>query len=212
MNRIPSIALLVVATVAVGLGQGAARGAPQGAPPAGAGRGAPVQPPLGSTPKPAIPNAKPVRSCESLAMVSLPNTTIESAKVDANNADVCRVTAITTHPPAVDKVRIWVAIPMSNWNGRFLGTGGGGFVGEWGTHRTGGGTGAPDRRGSRFSGCTMRTDYSKRVTAQRRMVLRRTRAGWSRRRWRGRTAASSAPAAACPSGWGRSPFPRTRGR
>ncbi len=107
---------------------------PPGAPPA---RGAtPARggalgalPPLGSRPKPAIPNAKPVRTCESLAAVALPNTTIESAKVDASNSAVCRVTAITTHPPAGDKVRIWVAIPMSNWNGRFLGTGGGGFVG-----------------------------------------------------------------------------------
>ena len=80
-------------------------------------------------PKPAIPNAKPVRSYESLASVALPNTTIESAAVDANRPDLCRVTAITTHPPAGDKVRIWVAIPMSNWNGRFLGSGGGGFSG-----------------------------------------------------------------------------------
>jgi len=106
--------------------QGGGRG-PQGGPPGGAGFPAP--PPLGSVPKPAIPNAKPVRTCESLAMVALPNTTIESAKVDANNADVCRVTAITTHPPSNDRVRIWVAIPMTNWNGRFIGTGGGGFVG-----------------------------------------------------------------------------------
>ena len=109
--------------------QGAGKGrAVKGAPPAGkGGLGAPG--PLGSTPKPAIPNAKPVRTCESLAMVALPNTTIESAIVDANNANVCRVAAITTHPPAGDKVRIWVAIPLSNWNGRFMGTGGGGFSG-----------------------------------------------------------------------------------
>src|SRR5690242_9671019 len=77
-------------------------------------------PPLGVTPKPAIPNAKPVRSCESLATVALPNTTIESAMLDANNR-ICRVTAITTHPPAGDKIKIWVAIPAANWNGRFLG-------------------------------------------------------------------------------------------
>ena len=70
-------------------------------------------------PKPAIPGAKPVRSCESLASVALPNTTIESAAVEANNPAVCRVTAVTTHPPAGDKVRIWVAIPTSNWNGPF---------------------------------------------------------------------------------------------
>ena len=81
------------------------------------------------TPKPLIAGAKPVRSCESLATVALPNTTIESAIVDPKDASICRVVAITTHPPAGDKVRIWIAIPTSNWNGRFLGTGGGGFAG-----------------------------------------------------------------------------------
>src|SRR5215471_15190990 len=80
-------------------------------------------------PKPLVANAKPVRSCESLASVALPDTTIESATVDAANAGICRVVAITTHPPAGDKVRIWLAIPTENWNGRFLGTGGGGFSG-----------------------------------------------------------------------------------
>jgi feruloyl esterase len=77
-------------------------------------------------PAPLIPNAQPVRSCESLTNVELPNTTIESATVDGN---ICRVTALTTHPPLGDRVTIWVAIPMSGWNGRFLGTGGGGFSG-----------------------------------------------------------------------------------
>jgi hypothetical protein len=86
-------------------------------------------PPLGATPKPAIPNARPVRTCESLAMVALPNTTIESAAVDPRDPGICRVTAVTTHPPAGDKVRIWLAIPATNWNGRFVGIGGGGFSG-----------------------------------------------------------------------------------
>ena len=56
------------------------RGAPQGQPPGAIGRGsaAPAQTP----PKPLIANAKPVRSCESLAMISLPNTIVESAAVD----------------------------------------------------------------------------------------------------------------------------------
>ncbi len=89
---------------------------------------------LGETPKPAVPHAKAVRSCESLATVvlpntALPNTTIESAAVDAANPGICRITAITTHPPMGDKVRIWIAIPTSGWNGRFLGNGGGGYVG-----------------------------------------------------------------------------------
>jgi feruloyl esterase len=105
-------------------GGGGAPGAPAG------GRGGPAAPALmQARPKPLVANAKPTRSCESLASVALPNTTIESAAVDANTPDVCRVAAITTHPPAGDRIRIWVAIPMSNWNGRFLGTGGGGFSG-----------------------------------------------------------------------------------
>lgn len=131
-NRTLCLAMSVVAlvvTVAQGQGQQGARGGPPGAP-FGGGRGAgrgvgPAQTP----PRPVIANAKPVRSCESLATEALPNTTIESAAVDPNNPGVCRVTAVTTHPPAGDRVRIWIAIPLSNWNGRFLGTGGGGFSG-----------------------------------------------------------------------------------
>ena len=120
-----SLTALMV-TVADGQGQ-PARGGGQGPLVAGPGNrgGGPPQVP----PKPAIANVKPVRSCESLASVALPNTTIESAAVDASNPNVCRVTAVTTHPPAGDKVRIWVAIPTANWNGRFLGNGGGGFSG-----------------------------------------------------------------------------------
>jgi hypothetical protein len=121
--------MMLVATV-YGQGQTGGPGGPQSKTPAGgrssAGFGAaPAQPP----PKPLIPNAKPVRSCESLATISLPNTTIESAAVDQNNPGICRVAAYTTHPPTGDKVRIWIGIPTSNWNGRFMGTGGGGFSG-----------------------------------------------------------------------------------
>jgi len=41
--------------------------------------------------------------------------------------------SIHNHPPTGDKVRIWIGIPISNWNGRFMGTGGGGFmaVAQW---------------------------------------------------------------------------------
>jgi Tannase and feruloyl esterase len=88
-----------------------------------------AQPPAGSAlpgPVPLVPNAQPVRSCESLADVELPNTTIESAVIDGN---ACRVTAVTTHPPVGDRVTVWIGLPMSGWNGRFLGTGGGGFLG-----------------------------------------------------------------------------------
>jgi len=118
MNRMVPAALLGIAAVAYAQGQPAGRGGPQGG-----------FPPMGTTPKPAIANVKAVRSCESLATVALPNTTIESAALDATNPGICRVTAVTTHPPAGDKVRIWIGIPTENWNGRFLGTGGGGFSG-----------------------------------------------------------------------------------
>jgi feruloyl esterase len=58
--------------------------------------------------------------------VSLPDTTIESAVVENN---VCQVTAVTTHPPTEDRITIWIHLPLSGWNGRFQGTGGGGFLG-----------------------------------------------------------------------------------
>jgi feruloyl esterase len=125
-----SVAALMV-SVAHGQGQQGGRGGGAPGAPVGGGRaGGPALPPLMQTaPKPAIANAKAVRSCESLASVALPNTTIESAAVDSNNPGICRVTAITAHPPAADRIRIWVGIPTSNWNGRFVGTGGGGLVG-----------------------------------------------------------------------------------
>ena len=107
---------------------GRAAGAP-GTPPGGGRGGGIGGAPAMTVPKALVSNARPVRSCESLAMVALPNTTIESAAVDPANPAICRVTAVTTHPPLGDTVRIWVAIPTANWNGRFLGTGGGGFSG-----------------------------------------------------------------------------------
>jgi Tannase and feruloyl esterase len=74
----------------------------------------------------------PVRSCESLPSVSLPNVTINSAVVDPGNATnprSCRVNATSTHPPTGDRVTIDIWLPVDNYNGRFQGTGGGGFSG-----------------------------------------------------------------------------------
>ena len=79
-------------------------------------------------PKPLFPDATPVCPCESLARVSLPNTTIDSAAIDSSDGS-CRVTATVTHPPSGDRVRIFIGLPATNWNGRFRGTGGGGFLG-----------------------------------------------------------------------------------
>jgi feruloyl esterase len=81
--------------------------------------------------RPLVAVAAPARSCESLTSVSLPNTTIDAASIGETDRDTpsCRVTATVTHPPAGDKVKIFLAFPMTNWNGRFEGVGGGGFSG-----------------------------------------------------------------------------------
>jgi len=70
---------------------------------------------------------QPARTCESLTSLSQPNTTIESAAVQeaaGNTPAFCRVTAVTTHPPAGDRVKIWIGLPLTGWNGRFEGLGG----------------------------------------------------------------------------------------
>ncbi len=92
----------------------------------GPGRGAVMPPEI--RPKNLLSNPVPVRSCESLMSVALPNTTIDSAAIDPVDGS-CRVTANVTHPPAGDQVKIFIGIPMKDWNGRFEGTGGGGFSG-----------------------------------------------------------------------------------
>src|SRR2546427_2647885 len=79
-------------------------------------------------PKPLFPDAAPVCPCESLAKVSLLNTTIDSAVIDSSDGS-CRVTATLTHPPSGDRVKIFIGLPTTNWNGRFRGNGGGGFSG-----------------------------------------------------------------------------------
>jgi len=78
--------------------------------------------------KPIYPDATPTCACEDLTKFTLPNTTIDSAATDPSDGS-CRVTATVTHPPANDRVKIWIGLPMKNWNGRFRGTGGGGFLG-----------------------------------------------------------------------------------
>ena len=79
-------------------------------------------------PKPIFPDTAPVCPCESLAKISLPNTTIESAAIDPTDGS-CRVTASVTHPPSGDRVKVFIGLPTKSWNGRFRGTGGGGFAG-----------------------------------------------------------------------------------
>lgn len=78
--------------------------------------------------KPLYDNVKPACGCEDLLKFEYPNATIESAAIDKADGS-CRVTAVVTHPPANDRVKIFIGLPTTNWNGRFRGTGGGGFFG-----------------------------------------------------------------------------------
>jgi feruloyl esterase len=126
-HRLAFVSALVSGVLA-GTGHAQSPQAGRGGPaPAGQRAGGPAL--MQARPKPLVANAKAVRTCESLATVTLPNTAIESAAIDAANPELCRVVALTTHPPFGDRIRIWIAIPTANWNGRFLGTGGGGFSG-----------------------------------------------------------------------------------
>ena len=79
-------------------------------------------------PKPLFPNAVPVCTPDDLRKVSIPNTTIDSVIVDPSDGSVGGV-ATVTHPPATDKLTVFVGLPAKNCNGRFRGMGGGGFVG-----------------------------------------------------------------------------------
>jgi pimeloyl-ACP methyl ester carboxylesterase len=78
-------------------------------------------------PKPIFSDNAPVCAWESLTNVALPNATIDSVVTNADGS--CRVTATVTHPPSGDRVRIFIALPLQGWNGRFEGTGGAGFMG-----------------------------------------------------------------------------------
>lgn len=71
------------------------------------------------------------RSCEGLTDLDLPHTKVTSAKTvpaTHNVPEHCNVQLTVNNPPSDDAVHIGVFLPTFTWNGRFLGTGGGGFV------------------------------------------------------------------------------------
>jgi feruloyl esterase len=85
----------------------------------------------GDAPLPLLRGAAPVRSCESLLRVGLPNTRVSEAMTVPATAGVpswCRVTAVVSEPGDSDMITVWIGLPLQNWNGRFQGTGGGGFM------------------------------------------------------------------------------------
>jgi len=87
-----------------------------------------TSPALAQRPVSLFPDIVPVRTPDDLRKVLLPNTTLTSIVVNEAEGSV-RITAVVTHPPATDRVTVWVALPLKNWNGRFMGNGGGGFNG-----------------------------------------------------------------------------------
>lgn len=73
----------------------------------------------------------PAVSCASLADLSLPHTTVNTATSvppTATTPGYCAVKLTVNNPPSNDAVRVGVFMP-DNWNGRFQAIGGGGFVG-----------------------------------------------------------------------------------
>jgi feruloyl esterase len=84
---------------------------------------------VGETPpRPAFTDNAPVIAHESLTRIALPNTTIDSVELNAAD-ESCRVGATVTHPPTGCRVKVFIALPTKGWNGRFQGTGGGGYSG-----------------------------------------------------------------------------------
>ena len=87
---------------------------------------------LPSTVTPSLGQVTPARSCESLLTLRpAANITIREALVvrgEGSTGETCRVTIEVAMPLSSNVVTVWLLLPMQNWNGRFLGLGGGGWV------------------------------------------------------------------------------------
>ncbi len=82
--------------------------------------------------KPAIPQVRPAQSCEKL-LNTRPSmdATVREAQVIPGNGNMgewCRVTIEIAPPSSPHIITAWLGLPISDWNGRFLGLGGGGWV------------------------------------------------------------------------------------
>ena len=70
--------------------------------------------------------------CEGLAKLTLPSTKISEAKLTPADKGIpahCRVTGVIT-PSADSEIQFAVWMPETEWNGKFLGIGNGGFAGS----------------------------------------------------------------------------------
>ncbi|MDG9723570.1 tannase/feruloyl esterase family alpha/beta hydrolase [Streptomyces sp. DH41] len=93
-----------------------------------------------------------VRSCESMIDLRLPGRTVESATSVGATEELpayCDVQLTVTDPASDESFRVGVFLPSATWNGRFVGTGGGGFVG-----------GGPDEPCGRYDPCSLADGYA----------------------------------------------------
>ncbi|CAI7635248.1 unnamed protein product [Penicillium bialowiezense] len=91
--------------------------------------------------------AKKVCTKDTFASLGLPNIDVLSidaslgqAQYDADDitnaypissnqtVEICQLTVNYTHPGWNDNVTTWISLPVENWNGRFMGVGGGGWI------------------------------------------------------------------------------------
>lgn len=78
---------------------------------------------------PAIfPASAPAVACDALQQAVIADTKIDSTSFEASDGS-CRITAIVTHHPGDNHIKVFIALPSKRWNGRFMGTGGGGYAG-----------------------------------------------------------------------------------
>jgi len=75
-----------------------------------------------------------------LSASSVTNHSVSLGQADAHfpinitGLDFCNVSVQYTHPGQNDRINVQVWLPLRQWNGRFMGTGGGGFateIGAW---------------------------------------------------------------------------------
>ena len=77
-------------------------------------------------------SANPTRSCTSLRTLGLTDGAVTHAATVTTTKTTpayCDVQVTITNTPAQDAVHVGVFLPVTAWNGNFIGTGGGGFVG-----------------------------------------------------------------------------------
>jgi hypothetical protein len=80
---------------------------------------------LGPAPATAAPPGGPVRTCAGLAKLKFTDGTKITGAEDTTAPGICHVMLVVP-----ESINIDVSLPVSGWNGRFQGVGGGGFAGS----------------------------------------------------------------------------------